>query len=475
LHPAFGGHNHSPGFEVMPNGDLLLAIFTSWDEYEPEMSIMFTRLRFGADEWEMPSCGVDMPGACDNCPLLWTEGSQVHFFWSHTGALGGFPFQWITSTDSGATWSDTNFPRFVTAVGPHSRQPINTVVRDRDGTIYVASDAKGASSVAWVSHDGMQTWEDPGGRTGGRHTSFVLLKDGRTLLGMGGKSSDIEGFMPKSVSSDGGRSWQVSKTVFPAYTSNQRPCVLRLQSGRLFFCGDFQNLKGEQPAGVTDWGSFVAISDDDGQTWHRKKLVGTQPHENTSYHKGADTIGYSVARQSQDGVIHLITTMNRPCLHLAFNEAWILGDETISADDARLMANPAQAIRDVKRYEEKFADGGTKTVWRAGVGDDGRYLLHGAEQWRYPGGRLQYEATYKLGRKTGKEVLYRPDGSKAWEWARHEDGTGVWTQYWANGRKKAQSHWRGMFADGLALCWDSSGKELSRMEFIGGKRENDHE
>ena len=327
LHPAFGGHNHSPAFEVLPNGDLLLAIFTSWNEYEPEMSILFTRLRFGADEWDMPDCGVDTPGACDNAPLLWTDGDQVHFFWALTGAPGGFPFQWITSRDSGATWSDVNFPRFTTAIGPHSRQPINTAVRDRDGTIYIPSDGEGANSVIWVSRDGMKTWADPGGRTGGRHTTIALLQDGKTLLGMGGKSSNIEGYMPQSVSSDGGKTWQVSKTIFPAYSANQRPSVLRLRSGRLFFAGDFQNLKGEQPAGVTNRGAFVALSEDDGRTWRIKKLIGTQPHEVPGNLNGADTIGYSVARQSQDGLIHLITTMNKPCLHLAFNEAWILAGD----------------------------------------------------------------------------------------------------------------------------------------------------
>jgi formylglycine-generating enzyme required for sulfatase activity len=469
LHPGFGGHNHSPGLEVMPNGDLLMAIFTSWDEYEPEMSIMFTRLRFGADEWEMPSCGVDMPGACDNTPLLWTDDGQVHFFWANTSALGAFPFQWMTSADSGASWGGVNFPRFTTEIGPHSRQPINSVVRDRDGTIYVASDAHGAHSVAWASRDGMRTWSDPGGRTGGRHTSFVVLKDGKTLLGMGGKSSDLEGYMPQSLSSDGGKTWQVTRTVFPAYSANQRPSVLRLKSGRLFFCGDFQNYQGEQPAGVTQRGSLVALSEDDGRTWHIKKLIGTQPHEIPDRHKGADTLGYSVARQSPDGVIHLITTMNRPCLHLAFNEAWILSDEALSANDAHLMANTARAIRDVKRYEETFVDGRSRITWHAGTGDDGRYLLHGEEQWYYPDGRLQYRASYKLGRKVGVETLYYIDGTKNWEWVHHDDGTGVWTQYWPNGHKKAESHWRGKIADGPATLWNCTGREVSRQRFILGQ------
>jgi formylglycine-generating enzyme required for sulfatase activity/predicted neuraminidase len=39
LHPSFRKHNHSPAFEVCPNGDLLLIIYTSNFEYEPGVSL----------------------------------------------------------------------------------------------------------------------------------------------------------------------------------------------------------------------------------------------------------------------------------------------------------------------------------------------------------------------------------------------------------------------------------------------------
>ena len=469
LHPAFCGHNHSPAVEVLPNGDVLLAIFTSWNEYEPDTSLMLTRLRFGSDTWEMPSYGLDLPDACDNCPLLWTEAGQIHLFWANTGAIGGYPFQWISSADSGATWGEVRFPRFVTPLGPHSRQPVNSVLRDRTETLYVASDAVGASSLLWVSRDGMQTWADPGGRTGGRHTTFVLLQDGRTILGMGGKSSDLAGYLPQSLSSDGGKTWQVSKTAFPAYSSNQRPCILRLASGRLFFCGDFQRSKDRaQPPGIRDHGAFVALSDDDGRTWRIKKLAGTQPHESPSWYGPADTIGYSVARQAPNGVIHLIATMNRPCLHLELNEAWILSDAPPPGDDARLMANTATSIRGVERREERYASGQPKIIWHAGIGDDGRYLLHGEETWYYPDGGRQYVATYALGRKVGTETFYRTDGSRSWQREHRQDGTSIWTQWYSSGTKKAESVWQDFHAHGPARTWDRAGQAVSSVVFQQG-------
>ena len=468
LHPSFRGHNHSPALEAMPNGDLLMVIFTSWNEYEPGMTLMATRLRFGADQWDMPSCLVDMPDACDNTPLLWAENGTVYLFWSNTRSRGGFPFQWITSNDSGGTWSETHFPRFATEIGPHSRQPINTMLRDIDGTVYLPSDAIGGSSVLWVSPDNMATWMDTGGRTGGRHTTFALLKDGRTILGMGGKSTDIDGYMPKSISHDGGKNWDVERTSFPAYGSNQRPCLIRLRSGRLFFCGDFQRIDGVSPDTVRQRGSFAALSDDEGQTWLVKKLPGTQPHENPEKLGGADTLGYSVARQAPNGIIHLITTMNRPCLHFAFNEAWIREPDETPGTDGQWMANTATSIADVQRHEETWSNGQKTATWHAGIGNDGRYLLHGEETWFYPDGAMQYQAHYALGRKVGLETFYYPSGAKAWEWQRAEDGAGTWTQWWPNGTLKATSVWKNLHADGPAKTWDRQGRLLTETDFVHG-------
>lgn len=469
LHPSFRGHNHSPAVEVMPNGDLLMVTFTSWREYEPGMSLMATRLRFGADQWDMPSCLVDMPDACDNTPLLWTEGDTVRLFFSSTRAFGGFPFNWTESTDSGATWSEVRFPKFTTEIGPHSRQPINTLVRDKAGTVYLPSDGDGASSVLWRSSDNLQTWQDPGGRTGGRHTTIALLKDGMTLLGMGGKSSDIGGYMPKSISRDGGATWDVSATQFPAYGSNQRPTVLRLQSGRLFFCGDLQRIDGAAPDTVEQRGSFVALSDDDGETWHVKKLAGAQPHEAPEKHNGADTIGYSVARQAQNGVIHLITTMNEPCLHLAMNEAWILSDDEMPSDDGLLMKNSATSVDNVSAYRETYPNGQNRIEWSAGIGNDGRYLLHGTETRYYEDGSVQYAATFDCGVKVGEETAYRRDGSREWQWNHNPDGTSKWTQWWPNGAVKSESTWRDFHAEGMAKRWDASGNVKDEHTFTRGK------
>jgi hypothetical protein len=257
--------------------------------------------------------------------------------------------------------------------------------------------------------------------------------------------------------------------VFPALRNNQRPSLLRLQSGRLFFAGDFQDIQGKRPAGVTNRGSYVALSEDDGRTWHIKPLVGTQPHEVKGALKGADTLGYSAAAQAPNGMIHLITTMNHPCLHFELNEAWILSPETADPGDAVLMKSTATKVASKKVEQESHPNGKRRLEWNGGVADDGRYLRHGKETWFHPDGKKQYQVTYHLGRKTGEETLWRSDGTLEWQWEHRKDGVSVWTQYWPNGRKKAESHWRGKFADGPATLWDARGQEISRVDFSHGQ------
>jgi hypothetical protein len=331
FHPSFRPHNHSPALAVCPNGDVLMITYSaSHREYEPEVGLIVTRLRLGAQEWDIPDRMPAFVTANNHAPLLFTDGDKMHLFWGSPRLEGAFPFQWRSSGDNGVSWGEVQFPLFSNAVGPHSRQPINSAFRDKNGTLYVASDGAGPTSLLWASRNDGRTWFDTNGRTGGRHTTFALLSDGVTILGLGGKDSNIDGYMPQSVSSDGGKTWTISKTPFPAQGGNQRPSLLRLQSGRLFFAGDFQDIRGRKPASIEFNGSYVALSEDDGKTWAIKSLPGAQPHWRPEAMGGHPTLGYSAAAQGPDGMIHLITTLNIPCLHFEFNEAWILSHSDAS-------------------------------------------------------------------------------------------------------------------------------------------------
>lgn len=467
--PVFRPHNHSPGLVVCPNGDLLAVYFSSIKEDEPYVSLIASRLRFGADEWDFPTPFLDIPDANDTAPCLWRDGNTIRLFWSNLHLRGNYPFQWIESTDNGASWSAVHYPQIVGTPGPFTPQPINTAFKGLDGTWYLSCDGLGPSSLLWASTDGGKHWFDTGGRTPARHTTFVLRRDG-SILGLGGKNADIQGYMPMAISEDEGKSWQASASPFPPLGTNQRPTVIRLQSGRLFFASDFQRFDGYQPPGFAHRGAFVALSDDEGKTWHIKPLPGVQPHENPEHAQRMQggTLGYAVARQAPNGIIHLITSMNDPCLHFEMNEAWILSDEM--PDETEILQSRATQINQVKTFREFYPNGKLKAVWHGGVADDGRFLLEGEEIWYYPTGQKQWEVTYHLGRKIGMETYWDARGHKLWEWEHQANGRSIWRQYWENGQLKSESFWQNGRCQGKARRWNRQGQLIQQVTFQDGNK-----
>ena len=59
-----------------------MVTYTSYREYEPEVSLLATRLRFGAEEWDMPVPFVDFPGVNDHATMLFTDGDTVRLCWA---------------------------------------------------------------------------------------------------------------------------------------------------------------------------------------------------------------------------------------------------------------------------------------------------------------------------------------------------------------------------------------------------------
>jgi formylglycine-generating enzyme required for sulfatase activity len=484
LHPAVLGHNHSPGLVVCDNGDLLVILFTAtyypssrYDrrsekesngyEYWPDTAFVATRLRYGSEIWDMPEILYDLPDVNDQTSLLWNDRGTI---WQFSGGVGlpGVPFRIDQSTDHGATWSPLRFPVLTGTVGGHYPQPINSAFRDAEGTIYIPSDGIGGESLLWASRDNGATWYDTGGRTGGRHTTFALLRDG-SILGMGGKSTDIDGYMPKSISKDKGKTWSVSRTPFASLGSNQRPTLIRLASGRLFFAGDFQHYNGKSPSGITERGSYVALSEDEGETWKIRRLPGALRHRSQVLpdYQGhlsgntAGTLGYSVAKQAPNGVIHLIATMTQPAQHFELNEAWILGEEAATPS--------AGTARELPEEREVDREGRLRRVRHARLAADGRYQLHGPEIWYTPDGRKQYEATWQAGRRVGREVFRTEAGTLRWTWDHQPAGRSRWTHYWPNGRKRLESGWQNGRAEGPAFSWDSRGRLVQRVTFVEGE------
>jgi len=475
---AVQGKVHSGGITYAPNGDLLAISFSSCpgkSESAPNTCMVVTRLRRGAEQWDMPGLFYKISGLNDQSGLLWNDNGKIWFFGGGRD-LGQVPFRFTTSQDSGATWSELQ-PAVVTGqTGAYASQPITSAFRGPDGTIYVATDGKGAKSLLWVSKNEGRTWQDTGGRTGGRHTTFVLLKDGR-ILGMGGKDSSVEGYMPRCYSSDFGKTWSASeKTPFAAVGSNQRPKILRLADGKLFFAGDFQNIRmitSPPPDDIKQRGSYVALSDDEGRTWKIKRLAlatphngwtGTPPPKNGKPQHGYGTLGYCDAVQTPDGLIHLMTSKGKPAMDFAMNEAWILSPESGETGQATGAKNEK-----IIQEQEKWPNGKTRLSWSWFKADCGLPVLQGKETWFYADGTRQYEVTREQGKKLGLEEYFRPDGSKQWVRDYQKNGAMVWTCYWRNGKKQSESHWHDSWAQGWTTNWDDDGREVRKINFKDGR------
>lgn len=477
---------HSGGVTVCPNGDVLYIAFSSpphKSENVPNTSMVATRLRYGSQEWEMPSLFYSLAGLNDQSALLWNDSGKIWFFGGGRN-FGNTPFRYTTSNDNGASWSTLTFPEIKGTVGDFAPQPITSAFRGSNNSIYFGSDgsldestsSSWATSFLWASDDEGNTWYDTGGRTAGRHTSFALLNDGR-ILGMGGKDSNIEGYMPQCFSSDFGKTWtEKSKTPFAALGSNQRPVIIKLKSGNLFMAGDFQNMKmfrNPPPAGITERGAYVALSTDDGKTWKIKKLPSATPHQNwrgitdkSWPNEGWGTLGYCTATQNPNGIIHLISSKSLPAMEFAMNEAWILSDFESEVHKSRGMASPDK----IKHFEEKYPNGQVRLQYSGWTSDNGEFLLNGTESWYYENGQQQYEAVYYNGRKTEMEKYWDNAGHLSWTKEYTWYNTIIYTTYWNNGNKKSQSTWSGIFAHGPTTTWDKNGNITANKMFYYGRR-----
>jgi len=478
--PSTMHHSHSPGFEIMPNGDALAVWFTAHgSEYAQDVRFVQARLRYGSDQWDMPELFWDMKGMNDESGLLWSEDDgTVHFFGGGRIANSDRrPFVMAVSNDSGASWTlkRPNFP--VPAVN-YQAQPCQNAWRQNGNTIYTVTDGEnpGDSSIVWRSLDNGVTWYDMGGRTNGRHSTIVPIGNSGTLLSLGGKNSNIGGWMPWCKSYNWGATWpDEGPTCFAFLDGNQRPCVTRLANGKLVFVEDCQERgDNDQPPGWTHgYGCLIAISDNNGVSWHIKNLPVTLPHESDLDY---GTLGYSTIRQAPNGVIHILTTMTHPCLHYELNEAWIYSEEGDIP--------PETTGGTVNDYNEYYPSSPLKATWSARTCPNGRYLLHGTETSYYEDGTKEYEVTYKNGRKDGTETFWAPDGTKLWSWE-HDDGNNVsvWTHYWSNGLKRIESTWNsyptprdlpsrnfsGFVADGNSYHWGLCGQPAEAYDFNDGE------
>ncbi|MHC4483273.1 MAG: SUMF1/EgtB/PvdO family nonheme iron enzyme [Planctomycetota bacterium] len=327
--PLFSNHNHDPAIVECPNGDLLAIWYTCVEEDGRELAVAASRLRYGAQQWEPAAPFWDAPDRNDHCPGLWFDGQDTIYHFNGLSAAatwGNLAIILRTSKDNGVTWSRARL-----IVPEHGfRQMVGEpAFRTDDGAIVFGADAVYGSTI-WLSRDNGLTWTDPSGTLNGIHAGIVQLKDGR-LMALG-RGMNIDGIMPKSISSDMGKTWQASPSSFPPLSGGQRLALTRLIEGHLFFASFADKMIMTDAAGKkrTVSGLFGALSFDDGQTWPVRRLItdggpgrklngGAWTGEFVMSHSNAEPKGYLSVCQTPDGLINLISS----ALHYQFNVPWL--------------------------------------------------------------------------------------------------------------------------------------------------------
>jgi len=349
--PLYSRHNHCPSITWCSNGDILAIWFSTNTEEGREMTILASRLRLGVAEWEPASLFFKAPDRNMTGSALLNDGAGRLYHFNGIEAAAGWKnlaLAMHTSTDNGATWSH---PVLIDSDHRPRNQVISGTFITREGWLVQPCDAShegGGGTALHISKDGGVTWEDPGGTIAGIHAGVVQLTDG-SFYALG-RSDNLpagdgsgEQRMPCSMSRDGGRTWEVSPSLFSPISSGQRLALLRLREGPLLLLSftDSSDLLAA-PRGMTfgdarggeftGYGMFAALSYDDGRTWPVRRLMTDSVRrdlEGGAWTGGfvmderhAEPRGYIAATQSPDGLIHIVSSR----LYYRINLAWVAGE-----------------------------------------------------------------------------------------------------------------------------------------------------
>lgn len=349
------GHNHQPAVTWCDNGDIFGAWYSCESERGRELTVLASRLRLGNDTWDWPAEFFraedrNMHGTSllndKNGKLYLFNGLGTDYSWAKLALAAA------SSDDNGVTWS----ARIINPNHGKHHQVVAGAIVTQEGYLITTGDANPGSAMH-ISRDNGETFIDPGelrpipdfgnGRTGawiaGIHCGLVQLSDSRLMAF--GRGDNIDGRMPKSISSDMGGNWTYSASAFPGVGGGQRPILLKLEYSHgirddqvvekpilvISFSGGTTMLNGEHQREECS-GMYAAVSYDDGRTWTDKKLIsnlkggesmeldgGGNTHEFEMSRNEAEPKGYLSATQSPDGIIHVCNSR----LYYAFNLIWV--------------------------------------------------------------------------------------------------------------------------------------------------------
>ncbi|MBD3353057.1 MAG: SUMF1/EgtB/PvdO family nonheme iron enzyme [Candidatus Lokiarchaeota archaeon] len=366
-------HNHCPAITWCDNGDLLTIWFSTIGEHDRDMYILGSRLRCGKDIYDPASLFFRVPGRNTTGSALLNDGKGTLYHFNGVDVATSWKTLSLImrrSKDNGASWTE---PEYVEKKHQRRNQVISGTFLNKNGEIIQLCDATphGSGGTAfWLGKKRGTSWKDLGrdelgklrkkprfkkGRKGswiaGIHAKAAQL-DGGSYIAFGRSNNIRKGWrmrMPKSISYDGGKTWNYYPSVFPPITYGQRSVLLKLREGPLFLASFTDTIlsSGKKMYKVLRgmdlpihngtikkcYGIFGAISYDGGESWPTRRFIYLSKDKESKLEDGfgihrkliidenhGELKGYLAGVQSPDGLIHLISSR----MHYRFNLKWLI-------------------------------------------------------------------------------------------------------------------------------------------------------
>lgn len=315
-----GRYKHPASITELANGDLFVVYYGGGGEYAVNTGVFGSRFDHETKQWSAPKLIASDPFRSVGNGVVWQAPDGVVWLfyvvrWGDTWSTSRI--QAKISRDNAQSWSES----FVVS----ERQGM--MVRGRP--IVLASGEYLLPAYYETGFDSELVAPDSGGwfllwdpkraqwveagrirsRKGNIQPAAVEVSPGLLIAFCrrgGGYGAVTDGYVVRSESSDGGRTWSEGQD---SQFSNPNAAVdfIKLQSGSLLLVFN-DSMTQRDPL-------TLALSADHGRTWPWKRDLAVGPH----YY------AYPVAIQTRDGKIHVVYTseMRTVVNHAIFDEEWV--------------------------------------------------------------------------------------------------------------------------------------------------------
>ncbi|MBX7167058.1 MAG: exo-alpha-sialidase [Pirellulales bacterium] len=318
---APGPYKHPASITELAGGDLYIAYYGGEGEYARDTAVYGSRLAKGSQQWTAPVVIADTPFRSEGNAVVWQapDGLVWLFYVVRFGdTWSSSRINFKISRDGAQTWSD---PALLTLEEGTMVRGRPLALADGDYLLPVYHETghdiekvgPDTSSYFLRFHPADQTWTESQrieSRLGNLQPAAAELSPGHLVAYCrrgGGYDPIPDGFIVRSESHDGGRTWSKGEdTKFP--NPNAAVDFLRLASGNLLLVYN-DSMTDRTPL-------TVALSTDGDRSYPHRRNIAVGPYD----------YAYPYVIQAADGRILLVyTSHERTVINLAtFDESALL-------------------------------------------------------------------------------------------------------------------------------------------------------